>query len=106
TKLKTTQDKDNQSFAQNNKKENFITMEGNAKGGVRFNRDFLIQLKRVAEWNYRVYEEKEVLPQIQNEEERIEELSTKDSSPDEWLGGNLIYNKYFIPTKIDIHKEL
>ena len=102
TKLKITQDKANQSFAENNKEENFITMEGNAKGKIRFNRDFLIQLKRVAEWNYRVYEEKEVLPQIQNEKERIAKLSTKDPSPDEWLGGNLIYDKGFIPTTIDI----
>ncbi|RDU61212.1 hypothetical protein CQA53_10470, partial [Helicobacter didelphidarum] len=102
TKLKTTQDKDNQSFAQNNKKENFITMEGNAKGGVRFNRDFLIQLKRIAEWNYRVYEEKEVLPQIQNNKMPNNRLSIKEPSPDEWLAGNLIYDKEYIPTTIDV----
>lgn len=102
TKLKITQDKANQSFAENNKEENFITMEGNAKGKIRFNRDFLIQLKRVAEWNYRVYEEKEVLLQPQNEESHIRASSTKEPSPDEWLGGNLIYVKDYIPTTIDI----
>ena len=102
TKLKITQDKANQSFAENNKEENFITMEGNSKGKIRFNRDFLIQLKRVAEWNYRVYEEKEVVTQMQNNKMPNSRLSKKKPSPDEWLGGNLIYVKEYIPTTIDI----
>ena len=102
TKLKRTQDKANQSFAENNKEENFITIKGNAKGKIRFNRDFLIQLKRVAEWNYRVYEEKEVVTQMQNNKMPNNRLSKKKPSPDEWLGGNLIYVKEYIPTTIDI----
>lgn len=84
-----------------NSDDNFMQAEGNAKGGIRFNRDFLIQLKRVAEWNYRVYEEKEVLGQTEQDEPDRKD-SNKDPSPDEWLGGNLIYNEEFIPTTIDI----
>nr|WP_317381157.1 hypothetical protein [uncultured Helicobacter sp.] len=95
TKLKKAKELDNSN-------ENFVEVEGNKNGGIKFNQDFLIQLKRVAEWNYRVYEEKEVLPELQQDYEENDDSSIKDTSPDEWLCGNLIYDEDFIPTTIDI----
>ncbi|WP_034348119.1 hypothetical protein, partial [Helicobacter trogontum] len=63
-------------------------------------RDFLIQLKRVAEYSYRVYKGEKVL---NNNPKR--ETDAKDSINESILS-NFIYNESFIPTKIDIHKEL
>ena len=64
-------------------------------------KDFVIQLKRVAEYSYRVYKGERVL--------QIEESvggKSKQYPIQESILSNLIYNPSFIPTKIDIHKEL
>lgn len=63
-------------------------------------RDFLIQLKRVAEYSYRVYKGERVL-----NSDPIMTAKTKDSVNESILS-NFVYNESFIPTKIDIHKEL
>ena len=63
-------------------------------------RDFLIQLKRVAEYSYRVYKGERVL----NSDSK-RETDAKDSINESILS-NFVYNESFIPTKIDIHKEL
>ena len=63
-------------------------------------RDFLIQIKRVAEYSYRVYKGERVLNN--NPKKGIR---TKDSV-NETILSNFVYNETFIPTKIDIHKEL
>lgn len=97
TKLKKAKDLDNSD-------ENFIEVEGNAKGGIKFNHDFLIQLKRVAEYNYAVYrglistEDRALIKQ----KEQNEKFGKVDKSPDEYLCGNLIYDGDYIPTTIDI----
>ena len=64
-------------------------------------KDFVIQLKRVAEYSYRVYKGERVL---QIEENR--DSMGNESLAEESILSNLIYNPSFIPTKIDIHKEL
>ncbi|GAB0173925.1 hypothetical protein NHP164001_19470 [Helicobacter trogontum] len=63
-------------------------------------RDFLIQLKRVTEYSYRVYKGERVL-----NSDPIMTAKTKDSVNESILS-NFVYNESFIPTKIDIHKEL
>lgn len=63
-------------------------------------RDFIIQLKRVAEYSYRVYKGERVL-----NSDPIMTAKTKDSV-NETILSNFVYNETFIPTKIDIHKEL
>ena len=64
-------------------------------------KDFVIQLKRVAEYSYRVYKGERVL-QVKNKF-----LDGNSNQPsEESILSNLIYNPSFIPTKIDIHKEL
>lgn len=62
-------------------------------------KDFVIQLKRVAEYSYRVYKGERVLSK------NPRTMNTRDSNEESILS-NLIYNPSFIPTKIDIHKEL
>lgn len=92
TKLKISKELDNSD-------KNFIEVSGDKKGGVRFNRDFLIQLKRIAEYNYSFYQEEEFVQQTQNKSNKP---LTKISFEDELLLGNLIYDKEYIPTTIDI----
>lgn len=87
--------------------EIFIEVEGNAKGGVKFNRDFAIQLKRVAEYNYRVYTgaihiEENTKNQKRAKRPQNADFSKADKSNDEYLCGNLIYDEDYIPTTIDI----
>lgn len=77
----------------NNDDENFIEVKGDKTGGIRFNHDFLIQLKRVAEWNYEVYTNKV-------KTQRRDDNGGKPKEPQ--LCGNLIYNEGYIPTTIDI----
>lgn len=97
TKLKKAKDLDNND-------ENFIEVEDNAKGDIKFNHDFLIQLKRVAEYNYTVYmgsistEDRALIKQ----KEQNEKFVKVDKSSDEYLCGNLIYDEDYIPTTIDI----
>ena len=101
TKLKKAKDLDNSD-------ENFIEVEGNAKGGIKFNHDFLIQLKRVAEYNYAMYrglisvEVEEISSQKVDRASCNAEAEKVDKSPDEYLCGNLIYDEDYIPTTIDI----
>ncbi|RDU60606.1 hypothetical protein [Helicobacter sp. MIT 14-3879] len=88
-----------------NSDENFIEVEGNAKGGIKFNHDFLIQLKRVAEYNYGMYRgliSVEENSQNDNETTYDDGAEKADKSPDKYLCGNLIYNEDYIPTMIDI----
>lgn len=82
----------------NNDDENFIEIKGDKTGGLRFNHDFLIQLKRVAEWNYGVYTEKIML---QEEDDEHNQGAQQDPQQPQ-LCGNLIYNEGYIPTTIDI----
>lgn len=87
--------------------ESFIEVEGNAKGGVKFNRDFAIQLKRVAEYNYRVYTGAIPIAENTKNQKRAKrpqnaDFSKADKSYDEYLCGNLIYDEDYIPTTIDI----
>lgn len=77
----------------NNDDENFIEVKRDKTGGIRFNHDFLIQLKRVAEWNYEVYTNKV-------KTQRRDDNGGKPKEPQ--LCGNLIYNEGYIPTTIDI----
>ena len=63
-------------------------------------RDFIIQLKRVAEYSYRVYKGERVI-----NSDSIMTADAKDSV-NETILSNFVYNETFIPTKIDIHKEL
>ena len=67
---------------------------------MAYSKDFIIQLKRVAEYNYLVYSvgQKEELEAIKNERSRDKKTIKKEI---ESLG-NFIYNKGFIPTAIDI----
>lgn len=88
-----------------NSDENFMEVKGNAKGGIRFNHDFLIQLKRVAEYNYGMYRGLiSVEENSQNDDETTYDDGAEkaDKSPDKYLCGNLIYNEDYIPTMIDI----
>lgn len=101
-KLKKAQELDNSD-------ENFIEVDGNAKGGIKFNHDFLIQLKRVAEYNYAMYrglisaeDSKEAINKNVSETSGEGEFEKVDKSPDEYFCGNLIYNEDYIPTTIDI----
>lgn len=87
TKLKKTKEFDNDI-------KNFELKGGRAKDGIKFNHDFLIQLKRIAEWNYAIYTQKTKCKSSKsnrNEKLKIEQLC-----------GNLIYDEEFIPTTIDI----
>lgn len=90
-----------------NDDENFIEVEGNAKGGVKFNRDFAIQLKRIAEYNYRVYTgaiptEENAKNQKRAKYQQNADFGKADKSYDEYLCGNLIYDEDYIPTTLDI----
>ena len=87
TKLKKAKELDNDI-------DNFETKGGRAKDGIKFNHDFLIQLKRIAEWNYAIYTQK---PKCKSNKNDCEE-----ESKIEQLCGNLIYDEDFIPTTIDI----
>ncbi|MWV62945.1 hypothetical protein DCO58_01475 [Helicobacter saguini] len=69
-----------------NDDENFI-----ASKPMRYSRDFLIQLKRVAEYNYLIYTNAFDEPNYNGENRQEVELL-----------GSLIYDKDFIPTTIDI----
>lgn len=102
TKLKKSKELDNSD-------KNFIKVEGNATGGIRFNRDFLIQLKRVAEYNYAVYRgliDTETNDGMDNKDYEILsndiEEEKADKNFDKYLCGNLIYDEDYIPTTIDI----
>ena len=88
TKLKKSKELDNED-------ENFEAIEGNSKGKILFSRDFLIQLKRIAEYNYSVYMRKEESQEDETEEDRI---IPKEAE----IAGNLIYDEEFIPTTLDI----
>ena len=87
TKLKKAKELDNSI-------DNFETKGGVAKDGIKFNHDFLIQLKRIAEWNYAIYTQK--AKSKGNKNNRRKELKI------EQLCGTLIYDEEFIPTSIDI----
>ena len=64
-------------------------------------KDFIIQLKRVAEWSYEVYEGEEAVEiNTQGWEQ------TKNNKLEASIVSNFIYNEHFVQTKIDIHKDL
>lgn len=71
----------------NNNDDNFI-----ASKAMAYSRDFLIQLKRIAEYNYLVYSG--------SFDERLSHKKTKKKEVQ--LLGSLIYDKGFIPTIIDV----
>ncbi|TLD95687.1 hypothetical protein LS64_002210 [Helicobacter saguini] len=102
TKLKISKDSNNKSFLDNNKKENFIEIKYNEKGAIAINRDFLIQLKRIAGWNYEIYKERITPSKSTITKGERQKDYAKNTIPDNWLCGNLIYDKDFIPTTIDI----
>ncbi|MGX2973097.1 hypothetical protein [Helicobacter sp. T3_23-1059] len=85
TKLKKAKELDNDI-------KNFESKGGTAKDGIKFNHDFLIQLKRIAEWNYEIYTQKT----------KSKKNDCGECQQIEQLCGNLIYDDDFIPTTIDI----
>ncbi|MGX3045129.1 hypothetical protein [Helicobacter sp. T3_23-1056] len=85
TKLKKAKELDNDI-------KNFESKGGEAKDGIKFNHDFLIQLKRIAEWNYVIYTQKP----------KSKKNNCDEVPKIEQLCGNLIYDEDFIPTTIDI----
>ncbi len=65
-------------------------------------KDFIIQLKRVAEWSYRVYKgEKAVEINAPGWAQKAKNNKLEPS-----IVSNFIYNEHFVRTQIDIHKDL